>query len=85
MRMMVVSDPPTIQNLQYYLEKNIEARQKALEREAYLEEKSPKAKAKLKMSKAEREVRKKQKSQAFQNAKAKSKDRRIVKDGIELL
>ncbi|XP_058179478.1 ABC transporter F family member 5 [Rhododendron vialii] len=57
----------------YYLEKNIEARQKALEREADLEEKSPKAKAKSKMSKAEREVRKKQKSQAFQNAKAKSK------------
>lgn len=57
----------------YYLEKNIEARQKALEREADLEEKSPKVKAKSKMSKAEREARKKQKSQAFQNAKAKSK------------
>ncbi|KAI8540724.1 hypothetical protein RHMOL_Rhmol08G0008200 [Rhododendron molle] len=57
----------------YYLEKNIEARQKALEREATLEEKSPKAKAKSKMSKAEREVHKKQKSQAFQNAKAKSR------------
>ncbi|KAG5534157.1 hypothetical protein RHGRI_022335 [Rhododendron griersonianum] len=51
MRMMVVSDNPTITKLQYYLEKNIEARQKALEREADLEEKSPKEKAKSKMSK----------------------------------
>ncbi|KAG5534158.1 hypothetical protein RHGRI_022335 [Rhododendron griersonianum] len=84
MRMMVVSDNPTITKLQYYLEKNIEARQKALEREADLEEKSPKEKAKSKMSKAEREVRKKQKSQAFQNAKANREGRRILKDGIEL-
>ncbi|KAF7136067.1 hypothetical protein RHSIM_Rhsim08G0006300 [Rhododendron simsii] len=51
MRMVVVSDNPTITRLQYYLEKNIEARQKALEREVNLEEKSPKAKAKSKMSK----------------------------------
>lgn len=36
---------------QYYLEKNLEAREKALEREAELEDKSPKAKAKSKMSK----------------------------------
>ncbi|KVH92199.1 AAA+ ATPase domain-containing protein, partial [Cynara cardunculus var. scolymus] len=57
----------------YYLEKNLEAREKALEREAELEEKSPKAKAKSKMSKAEREARKKQKMQAFQQAKQKSK------------
>ncbi|XP_052190177.1 ABC transporter F family member 5-like [Diospyros lotus] len=60
-------------NYNYYLEKNIEARQRELEREADLEEKSPKAKAKSKMSKAEREARKKQKMQAFQNAKSKSK------------
>lgn len=37
--------------LQYYLEKNLEARARELEREAELEEKSPKAKAKSKMSK----------------------------------
>ncbi|KAL6518523.1 ABC transporter F member 5 [Orobanche gracilis] len=35
----------------YYLEKNLEARERELEREAELEEKSPKAKAKSKMSK----------------------------------
>ncbi|CAK9152150.1 unnamed protein product [Ilex paraguariensis] len=57
----------------YYLEKNLDARQKEVEREAELEEKSPKAKAKSKMSKAEREARKKQKVQAFQQAKQKSK------------
>ncbi|MFS7969668.1 putative ABC transporter, AAA+ ATPase domain, P-loop containing nucleoside triphosphate hydrolase [Helianthus anomalus] len=57
----------------YYLEKNLDAREKALEREAELEDKSSKAKAKSKMSKAEREARKKQKMQAFQQAKQKSK------------
>ncbi|WOG82145.1 hypothetical protein DCAR_0101307 [Daucus carota subsp. sativus] len=57
----------------YYLEKNIDARERELEREAELEEKSPKTKAKSKMSKAEREARKKQKMQAFQQAKQKSK------------
>ncbi|KAK9069418.1 hypothetical protein SSX86_011321 [Deinandra increscens subsp. villosa] len=57
----------------YYLEKNLEAREKALVREAELEDKSSKAKAKSKMSKAEREARKKQKMQAFQQAKQKSK------------
>ncbi|XP_059624420.1 ABC transporter F family member 5 [Cornus florida] len=57
----------------YYLEKNLDARQRELEREAELEEKAPKVKAKSKMSKAEKEARKKQKMQAFQQAKAKSK------------
>ncbi|RID76971.1 hypothetical protein BRARA_B03917 [Brassica rapa] len=57
----------------YYLEKNLEARAKAVEREAELEEKAPKVKAKSKMSKAEKEARKKQKMQAFQQAKQKSK------------
>ncbi|KAG9141595.1 hypothetical protein Leryth_026144 [Lithospermum erythrorhizon] len=57
----------------YYLEKNLDARQKELEREAELEEVAPKQKAKSKMSKAEKEVRKKQKMQAFQAAKQKSK------------
>ncbi|GER35132.1 ABC transporter F family member [Striga asiatica] len=57
----------------YYLEKNLEARDRELEREAELEEKSPKVKAKSKMSKAEREVMKKQKRQAFQAANQKSK------------
>ncbi|KAK6118413.1 hypothetical protein DH2020_047830 [Rehmannia glutinosa] len=57
----------------YYLEKNLEARERELEQEAELEEKSPRAKAKSKMSKAEREARKKQKVQAFQAAKQKSK------------
>lgn len=37
--------------MQYYLEKNLEARERELEREAELEEKSPKIKAKSKMSK----------------------------------
>ncbi|KAK2971264.1 hypothetical protein RJ640_013024 [Escallonia rubra] len=57
----------------YYLEKNLDARERELEREAEIEEKSPKAKAKSKMSKAEKEARKKQKMQAFQQAKQKSK------------
>ncbi|KAA3457335.1 ABC transporter F family member 5-like [Gossypium australe] len=57
----------------YYLEKNLEARVKELEREADLEEKAPKLKAKSKMSKAEKEARKKQKMHAFQAAKQKSK------------
>ncbi|CAN6484768.1 unnamed protein product [Victoria cruziana] len=57
----------------YYLEKNLDARQRELEREAELEEKAPKMKAKSKMSKAEKEARKKQKMMAFQQAKAKSK------------
>lgn len=38
-------------NLQYYLEKNLDAREREQEREAELEEKAPKAKAKSKMSK----------------------------------
>lgn len=57
----------------YYLEKNLDARQRELEREAELEEKNSKVKAKSKMSKAEKEARKKQKMVAFQQAKAKSK------------
>ncbi|XP_020099772.1 ABC transporter F family member 5-like [Ananas comosus] len=57
----------------YYLEKNLEARERELEREAELEEKAPKVKAKSKMSKEEKEVRKKQKMMAFQQAKSKSK------------
>ncbi|CAL9747881.1 unnamed protein product [Musa acuminata subsp. burmannicoides] len=60
-------------NYNYYLEKNLEAREKELEYEAELEEKAPKPKAKSKMSKEEREVMKKQKMLAFQQAKAKSK------------
>ncbi|KAJ1429753.1 P-loop containing nucleoside triphosphate hydrolase [Sesbania bispinosa] len=61
------------QKLQYYLEKNLDARERELEREADLEDKAPKVKAKSKMSKAEKEARKKQKMQAFQAAKQKSK------------
>ncbi|KAF9603968.1 hypothetical protein IFM89_039322 [Coptis chinensis] len=57
----------------YYLEKNLDAREKDLQREAELEEKAPKVKAKSKMSKAEKEAQKKQKRMAFQNAKQKSK------------
>ncbi|KAB1210401.1 ABC transporter F family member 5 [Morella rubra] len=57
----------------YYLEKNLDARMRELEREAELEEKAPKIKAKSKMSKAEKEAVKKQKRQAFQQAKQKSK------------
>ncbi|KAE7998193.1 hypothetical protein FH972_002759 [Carpinus fangiana] len=57
----------------YYLEKNLDARMRELEREAELEEKAPKVKAKSKMSKAEKEAMKKQKRQAFQQAKQKSK------------
>ncbi|GMH24522.1 hypothetical protein Nepgr_026365 [Nepenthes gracilis] len=60
-------------NYNYYLEKNLDARQRELEREEELDEKSPKLKAKSKMSKAEKEARKKQKMAAFQQAKAKSK------------
>lgn len=37
--------------VQYYLEKNLDARERELEREAELEEKAPKVKAKSKMSK----------------------------------
>nr|KYP69360.1 ABC transporter F family member 5 [Cajanus cajan] len=57
----------------YYLEKNLDARESALDREAELDSKAPKVKAKSKMSKAEKEARKKQKMQAFQAAKQKSK------------
>ncbi|TYJ10537.1 hypothetical protein E1A91_A11G214300v1 [Gossypium mustelinum] len=57
----------------YFLEKNLEAREKELEREAELDEKAPKVKTKSKMSKAEKEAQKKQKRQAFQAAKQKSK------------
>ncbi|KAG5031705.1 hypothetical protein GLYMA_06G146900v4 [Glycine max] len=57
----------------YYLEKNLDARERELEREAELDSKAPKVKAKSKMSKAEKEARKKQKMQAFQAAKQKSK------------
>lgn len=39
--------------LQYYLEKNLDARVRELEREAELEEKAPKVKAKSKMSKVQ--------------------------------
>ncbi|XP_062007128.1 ABC transporter F family member 5-like [Rosa rugosa] len=60
-------------NYNYYLEKNLDARERELEREAEIEEKAPKVKAKSKMSKAEKEARKKQKMQAIQQAKAKSK------------
>nr|QVT92378.1 ABC transporter [Salvia miltiorrhiza] len=63
----------------YYLEKNLEARERELEREAELEEKSPKAKSKSKMTKAEKEARKKQKVQAFQAAKQKSKGHKNAK------
>ncbi|CAJ1974602.1 unnamed protein product [Sphenostylis stenocarpa] len=57
----------------YYLEKNLDARERELEREAELDSKAPKVKAKSKMSKAEKDARKKQKMQAFQAAKQKSK------------
>ncbi|XP_057971173.1 ABC transporter F family member 5-like [Malania oleifera] len=57
----------------YYLEKNLDARRRELQREAELQATSPKVKAKSKMSKAEKEARKKQKVQAFQQAKARSK------------
>ncbi|KAH9718284.1 ABC transporter F family member 5 [Citrus sinensis] len=63
----------------YYLEKNLDAREKELEREAELEERAPKIKAKSKMSKAEKEARKKQKMQAFQAAKQKSKGSKNAK------
>lgn len=63
----------------YYLEKNLEARERELEREAELEEKAPKIKAKSKMSKEEKAVRKKQKMMAFQQAKAKSKGSKNAK------
>ncbi|GJN25704.1 hypothetical protein PR202_gb13567 [Eleusine coracana subsp. coracana] len=57
----------------YYLERNLEARERELAREEELEEKAPKVKAKSKMSKAEKIARKKQKMQAFQQSKQKSK------------
>lgn len=63
----------------YYLEKNLDAQEKELEREAELEERAPKVKAKSKMSKAEKEARKKQKMQAFQAAKQKSKGSKNAK------
>uniref|UniRef100_A0A2N9G242 ABC transporter domain-containing protein n=1 Tax=Fagus sylvatica TaxID=28930 RepID=A0A2N9G242_FAGSY len=63
----------------YYLEKNLDARTRELEREAELDEKAPKVKAKSKMSKAEKEALKKQKRQAFQQAKQKSKGSKNAK------
>jgi len=40
-----------LKKLQYYLEKNLDARERELEREAELDSKAPKVKAKSKMSK----------------------------------
>ncbi|TVU24382.1 hypothetical protein EJB05_26815 [Eragrostis curvula] len=75
-RVIEVKDQ-TIQDYQgdynYYLERNLEARERELAREEELEEKAPKVKAKSKMSKAEKIARKKQKMQAFQQSKQKSK------------
>uniref|UniRef100_A0A0D9XTX5 ABC transporter domain-containing protein n=1 Tax=Leersia perrieri TaxID=77586 RepID=A0A0D9XTX5_9ORYZ len=75
-RVIEVKDQ-TIQDYQgdynYYLERNLEARERELAREEELEEKAPKVKAKSKMSKAEKVARKKQKMQAFQQSKQKSK------------
>ncbi|NP_001105535.1 ABC transporter F family member 5 [Zea mays] len=75
-RVIEVKDQ-TIQDYQgdynYYLERNLEARERELAREEELEERAPKVKAKSKMSKAEKAVRKKQKMQAFQQSKQKSK------------
>ncbi|KAF7840033.1 ABC transporter F family member 5 [Senna tora] len=69
-----ISNMSESKKMQYYLEKNLDARARELEREAELDDKAPKVKAKSKMSKAEKEARKKQKMQAFQAAKQKSKD-----------
>ncbi|KAI4365493.1 hypothetical protein MLD38_021473 [Melastoma candidum] len=63
----------------YYLEKNLEARERELEREAELDDKAPKVKAKSKMSKAEKAARKKQKVHSFQAAKQKSKGAKNAK------
>ncbi|KAF8700190.1 hypothetical protein HU200_034567 [Digitaria exilis] len=63
----------------YYLERNLEARERELAREEELEEKAPKVKAKSKMSKAEKAARKKQKVQAFQQSKQKSKSLKNAK------
>ncbi|KAK1289197.1 ABC transporter F family member 5 [Acorus calamus] len=71
----------------YYLEKNLEARERELEREFELQEKAPKFKSKSRMSEEEKKAlealkkkktedkkaMKKQKVAAFQQAKAKSK------------
>eukprot|EP00850_Spirogloea_muscicola_P018360 SM000167S02973 [mRNA] locus=s167:227169:231725:+ [translate_table: standard] len=57
----------------YYLERNLEARKKELEREAELGELAPTVKAKSKMSRAEKELQKKQKAQSFQQKTAKGK------------
>ncbi|XP_002963504.2 ABC transporter F family member 5 [Selaginella moellendorffii] len=57
----------------YYLEKNLEARRKELEREQELEGKAPSVKAKSKMSKAEKELQKKQKAQSYQQKNSKGK------------
>lgn len=56
----------------YYLDQNLEARDRELEREEELEVNAPKVKAKSKMSKAEKLITKKQKQIAFQQKKAKS-------------
>ena len=48
---LMSSDCFKFHNAQYYLEKNLDAREKELEREAELEDKAPKVKAKSKMSK----------------------------------
>ncbi|KAL5204673.1 hypothetical protein ABZP36_009544 [Zizania latifolia] len=65
--------------LQYYLERNLEARERELARQEELEEKAPKVKAKSKMSKAVKIARKKQKMQAFHQSKQKSKSLKNAK------
>lgn len=57
----------------YYLEQNLEARRKELEREQELQEAAPTVKAKSKMSKAEKELQKKQKAQSFSQKASKGK------------
>ncbi|KAL4354809.1 hypothetical protein GQ457_06G043360 [Hibiscus cannabinus] len=68
----------------YFLEKNIEAREKELERDTELRKRGPKA-AKSKMSKAEKEAQKKQKMQALQARKHKAQGQKNAKSNAMLL
>ncbi|KAF8377225.1 hypothetical protein HHK36_030599 [Tetracentron sinense] len=63
----------------YYLEKNLIAREQELEWEARVEEMGPKVKPKRKMSKAQKEAYKKQRIMAFRRANAKAKSLKNAK------
>ncbi|CAD6256390.1 unnamed protein product [Miscanthus lutarioriparius] len=86
-RVIEVKDQ-TIQDYQgdynYYLERNLEARERELAREEELEEKAPKVKAKSKMSKAEKPSERSRRCRPSNKANKNQSRLKIQRGGIEL-